>query len=108
MSFYLAFWCGSSARTPHQQPQLKSSRRLARLVSLKDHEFDAEEISHDYEQSALLVRYLLVDPQLAAGFRSFLAELAEGENYSPELLEQHLKLEWSELDKKLETCLAPL
>lgn len=76
-------------------------RSTARLVSLDNADFDAAVISYDYEQSALLVRYLLVEPDLADRFRAFLARLAEGEDYSPELLQQHLAVEWTEFDRRL-------
>lgn len=78
---------------------------VARLVSLDGTDFDAEAVSYDYEQSALLVRYLLLEPHLADGFRSFLAKLAEGEDYSPDLLQQHLEVQWTELDEGMATWL---
>ena len=78
---------------------------VARLVALNDGDYDAATVSYDYEQSALLVRYLLLEPDLADGFRVFLAKLAEGEDYSPELLQQHLAVEWTELDRRMNTWL---
>ncbi len=74
---------------------------VQRLVSLKPAEFDRETRSFDYEQSALLVRFLLSDPELASGFRAFLGAIARGEIYDPEDLRNALGVEWEELDRRL-------
>ncbi|MCB1035743.1 MAG: hypothetical protein KDD47_18120, partial [Acidobacteria bacterium] len=74
---------------------------LERLVSLERSQFDGGIASYDYEQSALFVRYLLLSPELAPGFRHFLAELEGGERYSPELLSKSLGRSWSRLETGL-------
>ncbi|MGB5173906.1 MAG: hypothetical protein WBQ30_04090, partial [Thermoanaerobaculia bacterium] len=78
---------------------------VARLVTLGSKAFDGGAVSYDYEQSALLVRYLLLDPELASRFRGFLADLAGGAPYSPELLQQRQTVEWAELDHRLQSWL---
>lgn len=75
---------------------------LERLVTLDRSRFDRETVSYDYEQSALFVRFLLTDPELAGRFRSYLQRLAAGERYAPGELRSALGREWSELDRELE------
>jgi len=76
-----------------------------RLVVLGPEEFDSSPNSYDYEQSTLLVRYLLLDPELGPRFRIFLAELADGAAATPELLEKHLGVKAAELDRRLQNWL---
>ncbi len=76
-----------------------------RLVALGPEEFDSSPNSYDYEQSTLLVRFLLLDPELGPRFRIFLAELADGSPCTPDILQQHLDLDWSELDSRLQEWL---
>ena len=71
---------------------------LERLVTLERGEFDRGVVSHDYEQSALLVRFLLGEPRLAAGFRRFLSDFAGGERYDPERLAEALGADLEALD----------
>ncbi len=78
---------------------------LRRLVALKRGEFDHGVVSHDYEQSALLVRFLLDEPELAAGFRRFLNDFAGGEIYDQERLAADLGADWEELDRRFERWL---
>lgn len=78
---------------------------LERLVGLKRGEFDRGTVSFDYEQSALFVRFLLAEPDLAPGFRSFLADLAAGQPHAPELLTRHLAVSWPALDRRFEAWL---
>lgn len=78
---------------------------LARLVALKRGEFDRGTVSFDYEQSALLVRFLLSDPRLKPGFRRYLRGIAENKGAGPERLRQALGIEWEELDRQLESWL---
>ncbi len=73
---------------------------LERLVALERGEFDRGVVAHDYEQSALLVRFLLGDRQLAAGFRRFLGAFAGGESYDPEHLATDLGASWADLDAR--------
>ncbi len=73
---------------------------LERLVSLKRGEFDRDTVSFDYEQSALLVRFLLSERGLAAGFRGFLDGMAHGDAYDPERLADTLGASWAELDRR--------
>ena len=78
---------------------------LSRLLEKNSGEFDSGTISYDYEQSAFLVRLLLTDPDLGPRFRSFLRALAAGSVYTPELFYEHLGLDASELDRRLEAWL---
>ncbi len=78
---------------------------LARLVALGRGEFDRGVVSHDYEQSALLVRFLLGEPNLASGFRKFLSDFAAGEPYDPEGLAADLGAGWADLDRRFQQWL---
>lgn len=49
---------------------------IERLLRPDPASFDAELVSYDYEQSALFVRFLLLDPELAPRFRSYLDAFA--------------------------------
>ncbi len=73
---------------------------LERLVSLKRGEFDRGTVSYDYEHSALLVRFLLAEPELASGFRKFLSDFAGGEPYHPDRLVTALGTSWSGLENR--------
>jgi hypothetical protein len=84
-------------RTAMASGQVGSVRRL---VGLQPSEFDHETPSFDYEQSALLVRFLLVVPELASGYRSFLGEMARGGSYDPDGLRRALGVSWEELDRR--------
>jgi hypothetical protein len=75
---------------------------ISLLLEKDRHNFDSGTISYDYEQSAFLVRFLLTDPDLAPRFRSFLQALAAGTVYTPELFYEHMGLDASELDQRLE------
>ena len=74
---------------------------VARLVELQRGEFDRGVVSFDYEQSALLVRYLLLDAQLGKRFRGYLRQLAGRQRYSSAALEAALAVRWSGLDLRL-------
>lgn len=89
-------------RLAYETDQLKS---VERLVALEPGEFDSDSNSYDYEQSTLIVRYLLLDRELAPRIQAYLTDLADGAPYSPELLQQHLGLEWSKLDQQLQAWL---
>lgn len=70
------------------------------LVSLGAEDFDAKPTDRHYEHSALWVRFLLLDPQLAPRFHGFLQELATGTAYDSKRLRMHLALDWHELDRR--------
>ncbi len=74
---------------------------VERLVGLGRGEFDRVVVSFDYEQSALLVRYLLLDPELATRFRDYLRQLASDQRYSSRALQGVLAVRWEELDRRL-------
>lgn len=74
------------------------ARPLEELVGLPRSGFDRGVRSFDYEQSALLVRYLLLDRELAPRFKGYLAALARGERYDPERLRAALGVSWSRLE----------
>lgn len=74
---------------------------LEPLVARSRREFDRDVVSFDYEQSALLVRFLLDEPELAAGFKTFLKRLAGGEtSASPEDLVASLGVGWDDVDRR--------
>ncbi|MEM7584799.1 MAG: hypothetical protein AAF560_15515 [Acidobacteriota bacterium] len=76
---------------------------VERLVTASRREFDRGAVSFDYEQSALLVRFLLLDPELSGRFRQFLLRLASAEaNPLPQDLMGDLAIGWSELDRRFE------
>jgi hypothetical protein len=85
-------------RTAYRQGK---ARRLRHLTALDRGEFDREIPSFDYEQSALFVRFLLAEPKLETGFRSFLEEMSR-ERYEQERLVTALEVGWEELDQRFE------
>ena len=72
---------------------------ITRLVTLTRAGFDRTLPSYDYEQSALLVRYLLLSPSLGPKFRSYLQGLAAGEPYAAPGMEEALGVGWEEVEK---------
>lgn len=70
-----------------EQPHLPDTAALTRRGP---DEFDRDGQSRDYEQSAVLVRFLLSDPERARAFRAFLRGIAKGENDDLETLLGHL------------------
>ena len=78
---------------------------VERLIALGPGELDSTPNSYDYEQSTLLVRYLLLDPELGPRFRAFLVEISTGSTCTPALLEQHLGVDTAELDRRLQDWL---
>ncbi|MEP7013100.1 MAG: hypothetical protein ABJC13_22495 [Acidobacteriota bacterium] len=74
------------------------ARPLPELTGLPRSDFDHGLRSFDYEQSALLVRYLLLDRELAPRFKGYLASLARGERYDPERLRAALGVSWEEME----------
>lgn len=88
-----------------------SSGRVAgarELISREDREFDRGTISYDYELSAFLVRYLLSEPGSRDRFRTLLADLAEGANWTPDLVPNRLGVSWDQLDHGLEMWVSVL
>jgi hypothetical protein len=83
---------------------------LARLVALKRGKFDRDVVSFDYEQSALALRFFLLDPELRPRFQKFLRALAAGEFYDPHGLRLALSQPWAELDARFKAWVlgAPL
>ena len=70
---------------------------IGRLVRLDRSGFDRDVPSFDYEQSALFVRYLLSDEELAPRFRQFLRQLTQ-ESYEAESFLQDLRRDEATLD----------
>ena len=81
---------GAAARRLVTALDRAEERPLHELLSLRRDRFDRGIRSFDYEQSALLVRFLLLDADSSDAFRSFLGRLAAGSRYSPEELETSL------------------
>ena len=70
------------------------------LLRLSPEAFDARPTDRHYEHSALLVRFLLLDGQLAPRFRAYLGRLAAGQPYDADPLLRQLGVEGSELDRR--------
>lgn len=79
--------------------------RIERLVGLEREEFDREIVSYDYEQSALVVRFLLEEQRFGNLFRGYLQALMERPADSPEKLREALDVSWDELDERFEAWL---
>ena len=79
---------------------------IERLAGLSAGNFDSQTESRDYEHSALMVRFLLVDPQLSSRFHSFLEELSNGRRYRPERLREHLGVDWQDIDRRFHDWLS--
>jgi len=79
---------------------------VERLVGLSRDQFDRDPVSHDYDQSALLVRFLLLDPELSSRFRAWLAARTfRGEEPAAPLPEA-LGLDIAGLDQRFRTWLS--
>lgn len=63
-----------------------------------------------YAQSSFFIRFLLSggDPELAAGFRGFLQDVAGGKAVSVEALQHRLGTDWPELEVRLRAWMAQL
>ncbi len=80
--------------------------KIEELVRLSPEDFDAGSDARHYEHSALWVRFLLLDAQLAPRFRAFLADLAAGQPYDADHLQRRLAVAWPELDRRFAGWLA--
>jgi len=78
---------------------------VAAVLAKTRETFDRETVSYDYETSALLVRYLLLDSELGPRFKKVLAELAVGELCPTECVLETLAVEPEELDRKFRAWL---
>jgi hypothetical protein len=76
------------------------ARPLHELVALPNAEFDRSRVSHDYEQSALLVRFLLLDPDLAPRFRGWLAARALQGGSADARFPPDRQPDWDEIDRR--------
>jgi len=76
------------------------TRPLRELAALPDGEFDRGRISHDYEQSALLVRFLLLDPELGPLFRGWLAARARQGRSADARFPPDRESDWDEIDRR--------
>ncbi len=94
--------CEDEALRLHRAYRDSAAEPLGRLLTMGDPEFDSGVVSYDYEQSALLVRFLLSDASLSLGFKSFLGQLALGRAYIPDVLLDRLGLTFDELEKRFE------
>ncbi|MEO8196225.1 MAG: hypothetical protein ABI689_05845 [Thermoanaerobaculia bacterium] len=73
---------------------------LTTLVALDRDTFDRAPAAYDYEQAALFVRFLLLDPALAPAFRLWLSDLAAcGEDLAGEL-PSALASSWPDLEHR--------
>lgn len=75
-------------------------RPLPELLALDWNDFVHQNAGQNYAQSSFFIRYLLQGEQgtLAAGFRSFLAEVAGGTPPDPERLREKLGRPWPALE----------
>ena len=78
---------------------------LERLVGLDRDRFDRGAVSYDYEQSALFVRFLLLDSALAPRFRSWLVARAWRGAEPTAALPAALAADWVELERRFRTWL---
>lgn len=83
------------------------------LASLDAQGFDARPQDRHYEHSSLLVRFLMLDDELAPRFRSYLGDLAAGQGVAgqgddPESLRHRLDISWDELDQRFSRWLIEL
>ena len=89
-----------------QSRRLRDARRqgqarlVLELVRLDRETFDREPVSFDYEQSALLLRFILSRPDLKAGFHQYLQELSRGRAYDPVAMALALGQEWTEIEAR--------
>ena len=81
------------------QPLPTAAELVAKTASTFDRASTGASASYDYELSALLVRYLVTNDDLAPRFRVFLAELADGGRWSPDSLWQSLETPPGALDQ---------
>lgn len=72
---------------------------LQRLLDMDQDTYMSGARQFHYTLSALWVRYLLSEPELAEGFRAFLAILAQGGSASSINLQTQLDRSWPELEK---------
>lgn len=75
---------------------------VERLLALAPGEFDRGVVSYDYEQSAMLVRFLLDQPDLTPRLRTALSDLAAGEGYEAGRFLGQLGLTAAQLDRRFE------
>jgi hypothetical protein len=73
---------------------------IERLVALDGERFDRALPSYDYEQAALLVRFLLLDRELAPRFRRWLREWAARGARAAPTLDAGLGRSWSEIEDR--------
>ena len=72
---------------------------MAQLLDMDQRDFMGGPREIHYTLSALWVRYLLSDPDLAERFRAFLPEVARGAAADSTNLVAHLGRGWSRLEK---------
>ena len=77
-----------------------TARPVGELLSLRRDAFDREPAHADYTQSALLVRFLLLEDDLAKPFRTYLGRLGSGEPYAANALLSLLELDAVELEHR--------
>jgi len=88
------------------------ARSLPSLMGLERASFDRAPAEgaggvYDYEQSALLIRYFLAEPERARLFRAFLARVASGEEPTPERLREAMGVGWGELEQGFRAWIEP-
>lgn len=76
------------------------ARPLHELAALPEGEFDRGRVSHDYEQSALLVRFLLLDPELGPLLRGWLAARALQGGGIDSRFPPDRRPDWDEIDRR--------
>lgn len=92
---------GAEAQARRLQQAYRQGRPggLERLALLRRADFDRGPRSYDYEQSALFVRFLLLDPTLGPRFRAHLQAIAGQSIRDPQQLPKDLEQTWEELDQ---------
>jgi hypothetical protein len=75
-------------------------RPFRKLLSISRGAFDREPGQADYSQSALLVRFLLLNPDLSEPFRTYLGRLGIGEPYAADALLSILEFDAAALERR--------
>lgn len=76
------------------------TKSVAAVIARTRQSFDRGTVSYDYESSALLVRFLLLDGELSSRFRDALRKLAEADGCDTGCIFDALRVDADELDRR--------
>ncbi|MCP4205327.1 MAG: hypothetical protein GY769_25735 [bacterium] len=86
--------------------EAERTESLAAMIAKSRGEFDRGAVSYDYESSALLTRYLLLEPTMAQRFRDLLRKLAAAKSCSADCVFESLEVTPEQLDREFQEWLA--